>query len=80
MAGLYSNIHAKRKRIAKQKATGAKKVEKMRKPGSAGAPSANAFKQSAKTAKRKQRCQWEKVHMDLKLGDLLQKSQLKSQW
>lgn len=53
MAGLYSNIHAKRKRIAKQKATGAKKVEKMRKPGSAGAPSANAFKQSAKTAKRK---------------------------
>jgi hypothetical protein len=45
MAGLYENIHAKRKRIA----AGSK--EKMRKPGSKGAPSAKAFKQAAKTTK-----------------------------
>ena len=44
--GLYENIHAKRKRIA------AGSGEKMRKPGSKGAPSAKAFKQDAKTAKR----------------------------
>lgn len=45
--GLYSNIHAKRKRIA------AGSGENMRKPGSKGAPTAAAFKQSAKTAKKK---------------------------
>ena len=45
--GLYANIHEKRKRIA----SGSK--EKMRKPGSKGAPTAKAFKQSAKTAKKK---------------------------
>ena len=44
MAGLYDNIHAKRKRIA----AGSK--EKMRKPGSKGAPSAKAFKQAAKAS------------------------------
>ena len=44
--GLYANIHAKRKRIA------AGSGEKMRKVGSAGAPTANAFVQSAKTAKK----------------------------
>ena len=43
--GLYANIHAKRARIK----AGSK--EKMRKPGSKGAPSAKAFKQAAKTAK-----------------------------
>jgi len=43
--GLYSNIHAKQKRIA------AGSGEKMRKPGSKGAPTAQAFKESAKTAK-----------------------------
>lgn len=43
--GLYANIHAKRKRIA------AGSGEKMRKPGSRGAPTAEAFIQSAKTAK-----------------------------
>jgi hypothetical protein len=43
--GLYSNIHAKRKRIAEGSG------EKMRKPGSKGAPSAKAFRQAAKTAK-----------------------------
>jgi len=42
--GLYANIHAKRKRIA------AGSGEKMRKVGSKGAPTAKAFKQSAKTA------------------------------
>jgi len=44
--GLYDNIHAKRKRIA------AGSGEKMRKVGSAGAPTASAFTQSAKTAKK----------------------------
>ena len=44
--GLYANINAKRKRIA----AGSK--EKMRKPGQKGAPTANAFVQSAKTAKK----------------------------
>jgi hypothetical protein len=44
--GLYENIHAKRKRIA------AGSGEKMRKPGSKGAPTAQAFIESAKTAKR----------------------------
>jgi hypothetical protein len=45
--GLYANIHAKRKRIAEGSG------EKMRKPGSAGAPTAKQFKQAAKTAKKK---------------------------
>ena len=45
--GLYANIHAKKKRIA------AGSSEKMRKVGSKGAPTAMAFKQSAKTAKKK---------------------------
>ena len=49
--GLYANIHAKRKRIARQKAAG-KTPERMRKVGSKGAPTAAAFKASAKTAKR----------------------------
>jgi hypothetical protein len=43
--GLYANIHAKKARIA------AGSGEKMRKPGTAGAPTAKAFKESAKTAK-----------------------------
>jgi len=51
--GLYANIHAKQERIEKQKASGAKKVETMRKPGTKGAPTAEAFKQAAKTAKKK---------------------------
>lgn len=46
-AGLYANIHAKRKRIK------AGSGERMRKPGSKGAPTAKAFKQSARTAKKK---------------------------
>jgi hypothetical protein len=45
--GLYANIHAKRKRIAEGSG------EKMRKPGSKGAPTAKAFRKAAKTAKRK---------------------------
>jgi hypothetical protein len=49
--GLYANIHAKQERIKKQKADG-KPVEKMRTPGTKGAPTAEAFKQSAKTAKK----------------------------
>lgn len=44
--GLYANIHAKQQRIA----TGSK--EKMRKPGQKGAPTAQAFIKSAKTAKK----------------------------
>jgi hypothetical protein len=45
--GLYANLNAKRERIA----AGSK--EKMRKVGSKGAPTAKAFKESAKTAKKK---------------------------
>jgi len=45
--GLYANIHAKRKRIAKGSG------EKMRPVGKPGAPTAQAFKQSALTAKGK---------------------------
>jgi len=44
--GLYANIHAKKKRIA------AGSGEKMRKPGSKGAPTAANFKRAAKTAKK----------------------------
>jgi len=44
--GLYANIHAKRKRIA------AGSGEKMRKPGTKGAPTAANFKRAAKTAKK----------------------------
>jgi hypothetical protein len=49
--GLYANIHKKQARIAEEKAEG-KPVENMRKPGTKGAPTAAAFKQSAKTAKK----------------------------
>jgi len=49
--GLYANIHKKQERIEREKAEG-KPVEKMRKPGSKGAPTAKAFKESAKTAKK----------------------------
>ena len=45
--GLYANINAKKKRIA------AGSGEKMRKPGDKGAPTADDFKKSAKTAKPK---------------------------
>ena len=44
--GLYSNIHAKQARIK------AGSGEKMRKPGTKGAPTAKAFKESKKTAKK----------------------------
>lgn len=44
--GLYANINAKRKRIASGSG------EKMRKPGSKGAPTNQAFVNSAKTAKK----------------------------
>jgi hypothetical protein len=43
--GLYANIRAKRERMA------AGSGEKMRKPGAAGAPTAKAFKESAKPKK-----------------------------
>ena len=45
--GLYANIAAKKKRIAQGSG------EKMRKVGSKGAPTAQDFKDSAKTAKKK---------------------------
>ena len=45
--GLYSNIHKKRKRIK------AGSGEKMRKPGSKGAPTAKAFRRSKRTAKKR---------------------------
>jgi hypothetical protein len=44
--GLYANIQKKRERIA------AGSGEKMRKPGAKGAPTANNFKEAAKTAKK----------------------------
>lgn len=44
--GLYANINAKQDRIK------AGSGEKMRKVGSKGAPTAAAFKQSLKTAKK----------------------------
>jgi hypothetical protein len=50
-AGLYANIHAKQDRIKREKAEG-KPVERMRTPGTKGAPTAKAFKESAKTAKK----------------------------
>jgi hypothetical protein len=47
--GLYANINAKQKRIA------AGSGEKMRKPGTKGAPTAKDFKESAKTARGKKK-------------------------
>ena len=47
--GLYDNINAKRKRIE------AGSGEKMRKPGSKGAPTAADFKKAAKTAKKRRK-------------------------
>lgn len=46
-AGLYANIHAKRKRIAEGSG------EKMNKSSSKNAPSAKDFKSAAKTVKKK---------------------------
>ena len=45
--GLYENIHAKRKRIAGGSG------ERMRRPGTKGAPTKKAFRQAKKTAKKK---------------------------
>ena len=45
--GLYANIHAKRARIK------AGSNERMRKPGTKGAPTRKQFKRASKTAKRK---------------------------
>jgi cysteine sulfinate desulfinase/cysteine desulfurase-like protein len=47
--GLYANIAAKKDRIK------AGSGEKMRKPGTKGAPTAAAFKAAAKTAKVKKK-------------------------
>lgn len=47
--GLYRNIHKKRARIK------AGSGETMRKPGSKGAPTSKAFRDSAKTAKKKKK-------------------------
>lgn len=44
--GLYANIHAKRERIK------AGSGEKMRKPGTKGSPTKEAFRKSAMTAKK----------------------------
>lgn len=45
--GLYANIHAKRRRIA------AGSGERMRRAGEKGRPTARAFRQAARTAKKK---------------------------
>jgi len=47
--GLYANIRAKRNRIAQGSG------ERMRKPGTKGAPTEKAFKQAAKTTKKRTR-------------------------
>jgi hypothetical protein len=47
--GLYANIRAKRERIK------AGSGERMRKPGTKGAPTAKNFKDAAKTTKGKKR-------------------------
>ena len=47
--GLYANIHRKRRRIK------AGSGEKMRKPGTKGAPTAANFRRAAKTAKKPRR-------------------------
>ena len=47
--GLYANIHAKRKRIK------AGSGEKMRKPGTKGAPTAANFRRAAETAKKRKK-------------------------
>jgi hypothetical protein len=44
--GLYYNIQKKRERIA------AGSGERMRKPGTKGAPTAKAFREAAKTARK----------------------------
>jgi hypothetical protein len=44
--GLYANINAKKKRIAKGSG------EKMRKKGEEGAPKVGSFRRAAKTAKK----------------------------
>jgi hypothetical protein len=44
--GLYANINAKRRRIARGSG------ERMRRPGSKGAPTAKAFRKSKRTARR----------------------------
>jgi hypothetical protein len=66
--GLYSNIAAKRERIAEGSG------EKMRKPGSKGAPTDKAFKESAKMAKGgsvdKQQAKVAKVMGEFKEGSL----------
>ena len=49
--GLWDNIHAKRKRIK------AGSGEKMRKPGSKGAPTAKALKQSQSKKRKKKKKQ-----------------------
>jgi hypothetical protein len=47
--GLYANINAKQERIT------AGSGERMRKPGSKGAPTDAAFRKSAKTARKTKR-------------------------
>jgi hypothetical protein len=47
--GLYANIHAKRRRIARGSG------ESMRKPGTKGAPTASAFRKAARTTKKKKK-------------------------
>jgi len=64
--GLYANIHAKQERI--KHGSG----EHMRKPGSKGAPTAEAFRESAKTAKK---AKGGDVSLSIKRGEKLPTSQ-----
>ena len=65
--GLYANIHAKRKRIK------AGSGERMRKPGSKGAPTAANFKRAAKTAKKRKKKRWEVYDHKLKDTQMVRK-------
>lgn len=65
-AGLYANIHAKQERIK------AGSGEKMRRIGSKGAPTKQAFIESAKTAKKKSGGD---VSLSIKKGEKLPTSQ-----
>jgi len=56
--GLWDNIHAKRKRIERQKKEG-KKVERMRKPGSKGAPTPEALEKSKSKKKASKGAKYE---------------------
>ena len=59
--GLYANIHAKQERIERQKAAG-KTPERMRTPGSKGAPTAAALSNQPRPPKNEEARQAHSTH------------------